>query len=204
MTTIYTGIDFQSTGKKNNKKKDNKIVISCVSRLRPRKGHKYLIEALELINKKLKNVEVWIVGEGEMREALEKQVKASSCRNIEFLGERNDVAKLLSQSDIYVLPTTSDTLPIAIIEAMFANKAIITTNVGGIPEIIQDQQTGLIVEPGDAQQLAEKLLLLLNDPELRDNLAENAKAFAKKYLTDKIMAEKVEEIYQSFCTEVKK
>ena len=205
MTTIYTGIDFQSADKKkNNIKKNNKIVITCVSRLRPRKGHKYLFEALALIKSELKDVDVWIVGDGEMKEVLEKQVKGLSCRNIKFLGERNDVAKLLSQSDIYVLPTTSDTLPIAIIEAMFASKAIITTNVGGIPEIIQDQHTGLIVEPGDAQQLAEKLSLLLSDPGLRDNLAQNAKAYANKHLTDKNMAKKVEEIYQSFCTGVKK
>ena len=205
MTTIYTGIDFQSEDKKNNNsKKNKKVVITCVSRLRPRKGHKYLFEALALIKDELKNVEVWIVGDGEMKEVLEKQVKALPCKNIKFLGERNDVAKLLGQSDIYVLPTTSDTLPIAIIEAMFANKAIITTNVGGIPEIIQDQHTGLIVEPGDVQQLADKLSLLLSDSGLRDNLAQNAKAFAKKHLTDMIMAKKVEEIYLLSCTEVEK
>ena len=173
-------------------------MITCVSRLRPRKGHKYLFEALASIKSELKNVDVWIVGDGEMREELEEQVQALGLTNISFLGESNKIPELLGQSDIFVLPTTSDTLPIAIIEAMFAKKAIITTNLGGITEIIQDHYTGLIAEPGNSQQLAEKLSLLLDDQALRETLAENAKAFAKKHLRSKNMAKKIEEIYQSF------
>ena len=90
------------------------------------------MKLLPLLKSELKNVDVWIVGDGEMREELEEQVQALELTNISFLGERNDIPELLGQSDIFVLPTTSDTLPIAIIEAMFANKAIITTNLGGI------------------------------------------------------------------------
>ena len=199
MTTVYTGIDFKL---RNNKGRvmtpDDKLVITCVSRLRPRKGHKYLFEALASIKSELKNVDVWIVGDGEMREELEEQVQALGLTNVSFLGESNKIPELLGASDIFVLPTTSDTLPIAIIEAMFAKKAIITTNLGGITEIIQDHYTGLIAEPGNSQQLAEKLSLLLDDQALRETLARNAKAFAKKHLKSKNMVKKIEEIYQSF------
>ena len=201
MTTVYTGIDFNLDIKqKINTTPDNKTVITCISRLRPRKGHKYLFEALALIKSKLTNVDVWIVGDGEMREELENQVQALQLSNVFFLGVRNDISELLSQSDIFVLPTTSDTLPIAIIEAMFANKAIITTNQGGIPEIIQDHYSGLIAEVGNSQQLAEKLLLLLSDSALRETLAQNAGTFAEKHLTSTNMIKKIEEIYQSFYT----
>jgi glycosyltransferase involved in cell wall biosynthesis len=201
MTTVYTGIDFNPDNKQKTKTtSDDKTVITCISRLRPRKGHKYLFEALALIKSKLINVDVWIVGDGEMREELENQVQALQLSNVSFLGVRNDIPELLSQSDIFVLPTTSDTLPIAIIEAMFANKAIITTNQGGIPEIIQDHHSGLIAEVGNSQQLAEKLSLLLSDSALRETLAQNAGTFAEKHLTSTSMIKKIEEIYQSLNT----
>ncbi len=201
MTTVYTGIDIKSMNKqKTLTTPKDRTVITCISRLRPRKGHKYLFEALALIKSQLKNVDVWIVGDGEMREELENQVQALQLSNVSFLGVRNDISELLSQSDIFVLPTTSDTLPIAIIEAMFANKAIITTNQGGIPEIIQDYHSGLIAETGNSQQLAEKLSLLLSDSVLRETLAKNAGTFAEKHLTSTSMIKKIEEIYQSLNT----
>ncbi|MEK5036978.1 glycosyltransferase family 4 protein [Sporosarcina sp. FSL K6-3457] len=197
ITTIYTGIDFKSV----TVQKTQKTIITCISRLRPRKGHKYLFEALDLLKKDLDNVDVWIVGDGEMRNELENQVKALRLNNVSFLGKRKDIVELLCQSDIFVLPTTSDTLPIAIIEAMFANQAIITTNQGGIREIIEDHHSGLIAESGNSQQLAEKLSLLLSDPALRKTLAKNAREFAEENLTSTNMVKRVEEIYQSFYKE---
>ncbi|PFP28980.1 glycogen synthase [Bacillus sp. AFS073361] len=195
ITTVHTGIDF---GVGNFQKKSrNKTVITCIARLRPRKGHKYLFEALALIKDKLKNVEVRIVGDGEMRKDLEKQVKQLRLKNITFLGSRNDIPKLLSESDIFVLPTTSDTLPLSIIEAMFSNQAILTTNCGGIPEIIEDNYSGIIVEPANYKQLADKLLLLLQKKSLREELAQNAYAYAQRHLTVNKMVRKIEEVYQS-------
>jgi glycosyltransferase involved in cell wall biosynthesis len=195
MTTVYTGIDF--SGGNNQKKGNKKTVITCVARLRPRKGHKYLFKALALIKDKLENVEVRIVGDGEMRKKLKKQVNKLKLKNVSFLGSREDVPKLLSESDIFVLPTTSDTLPISIIEAMFTNQAILTTNCGGIPEIIKDNYSGFIVEPANPEQLAKKLSLLLRKDSIRKELAGNANAFALQHLTVSKMVQKIEEIYQS-------
>ncbi|MDQ6598215.1 glycosyltransferase family 4 protein [Bacillus salipaludis] len=194
MTTVYTGIDF---GVKKFQNGQKKIIITCVSRLRPRKGHKYLFEALSLLKDDLYNVEVRIVGDGEMREELENQIKKLKLKNVYFLGSRNDIPKLLSQSDIFVQPTLSDTLPISIIEAMFARQAILATNVGGIPEIIQDNYTGLIIEPANPKQLAEKLLLLVQNQLLRVVLAKQAKNFADKQLTVTNMVKKIDKIYRS-------
>ncbi|MEH7308219.1 glycosyltransferase family 4 protein [Neobacillus drentensis] len=198
ITTVYTGIDF---GGRNNQKKSKKsqrnTVITCVSRLRPRKGHEYLFKALALIKDNLKNVEVRIVGDGEMRSTLEKQVSELKLKNVSFLGSREDIPKLLSESDIFVLPTTSDTLPISLIEAMFTNQAILTTNCGGIPEIIKDNYSGFVVEPANPKQLAEKLLLLLRNQSLRKELASNAHEFAQQHLTVNKMVQKIEKIYQS-------
>ncbi|MDR7240109.1 glycosyltransferase family 4 protein [Neobacillus drentensis] len=198
ITTVYTGIDFGGgSNQKKSKKSKRNTVITCVSRLRPRKGHEYLFQALALMKDKLKNVEVRIVGDGEMRMTLEKQVSELKLKNVTFLGSRDDVPKLLRESDIFVLPTTSDTLPISIIEAMFSNQAILTTNCGGIPEIIKDNYSGFIVEPANPKQLAEKLSLLLRKESLRTELAGNAQAFALQHLTVSTMVQRIEEIYQS-------
>ncbi|MCH6264775.1 MULTISPECIES: glycosyltransferase family 4 protein [Neobacillus] len=194
MTTVYTGIQFERV--KAAKQRDS-IVITCVSRLRPRKGHKYLFEALALLKKKLGNVEVRIVGDGEMREELEKQVLDLQLKNVKFLGKRTDIPDLLSESDIFVLPTTSDTLPISVIEAMFAKQAILTTDCGGIPEIIRDEYSGLIAEPANSKQLAKKLLRLVKEQTLRKKLARQARNYAKKQLTVNYMALKIAGIYQS-------
>ncbi|WP_180247653.1 glycosyltransferase family 4 protein [Bacillus sp. AFS031507] len=199
ITTVYTGIDFGGgKNQKKSKKSQRNTVITCVSRLRPRKGHGYLFKALALIKDKLKNVEVRIVGDGEMRNTLEMQVSELNLKNVSFLGSREDIPKLLSESDIFVLPTTSDTLPISLIEAMFANQAILTTNCGGIPEIIKDNYSGLIVEPANPKQLAEKLSLLLRKESLRRELAGNAQSFAQQHLTFSNMTQRIEKIYQSF------
>jgi glycosyltransferase involved in cell wall biosynthesis len=194
MSTVYTGIDNEVQEFQN---KQNKMIVTCVSRLRPRKGHKYLFEALSLLNNDLSNVEVRIVGDGEMREELENQIRELQLDNVYFLGSRNDVPKLLGQSDIFVLPTTSDTLPISLIEAMFAGQAILATNVGGIPEIILEDDTGLIVEPANPKQLAKKLLLLLQDESLRERLANRTRRFAEKQLTVSNMVNEIDKVYQS-------
>lgn len=196
LETIYTGIEF-SLG--SGKPKDDRIVIACVSRLGPRKGHKILLEALHRIRNQLARVRVRvnIVGDGEMRGELERLASKLRLSDVEFLGHRDDVAGILSKSDIYVLPTTSDTLPISVIEAMFAGKAIVTTRCGGIPELVQHQATGLLAEPGDVTQLADCLLQLLQDRNLIKQLGRNAKQYANAHLTADKMAANIERVYQS-------
>lgn len=194
LETIYTGIDFEPGSKKP---KDNRLVISCVSRLTPRKGHTVLLEALHLIRDDLEHVRVNIVGDGEMRGELERLSEKLRLRMVSFLGHRDDVANILSRSHIYVLPTTSDTLPISVIEAMFAGKAIVSTRCGGIPELLQHQKTGLLAEPGNVKDLAACLLQLVRDRRLVKQLGRSAQDFARTRLTVEKMAAEVERVYRS-------
>ena len=121
MTTVLTGVDLVI---ENTKTRAEKVIITCISRLRPRKGHKYLLEAFSMIQNNSKEAELWIdAAMGRCREELEKYVQTLQVDNVFFLGERKDISNVLSQSDIFVLPTTSDTLPLSIIEAMFAEQA---------------------------------------------------------------------------------
>lgn len=194
LETIYTGIEFKPGSKKP---KDDRLVISCVSRLTPRKGHAILLQALRLIRDDLEHVRVNIVGDGEMRDELERLSSKLGLRRVSFLGHRDDVARILSSSDIYVLPTTSDTLPISVIEAMFAGKAIVSTRCGGIPELLQHQKTGLLAEPGNVKELADCLLQLVRDRRLVKQLGRSAQDFARTHLTAEKMAAEIERVYRS-------
>ena len=194
LETIYTGIEFEPGSKKT---REDRLVISCVSRLTPRKGHAILLQALRLIRDDLRDVRVNIVGDGEMRDELEALASKLGLRRISFLGHRDDIARILGNSDIYVLPTTSDTLPISVIEAMFAGNAIVSTRCGGIPELVQHQQTGLLAEPGNVKELADCLLQLLRDRGLIKQLGRNAQDFAKTHLSAERMSAEIERVYRS-------
>lgn len=194
LETIYTGIEFKLGSKKP---REDRLVIACVSRLTPRKGHAVLLQALRLIRDDLKHVRVNIVGDGEMRGKLERLAAKLGLRRVSFLGHQDDVARILSSSDIYVLPTTSDTLPISVIEAMFAGKAIVSTRCGGIPELIQHQKTGLLAEPGNVNELADCLLQLVRDRRLVNQLGRSAQDFARTHLTVEKMAAEIERVYRS-------
>ena len=193
--TIYTGVNLDVPPRSSEK---DDLVISSVSRMTPRKGHRYLLEALDLIREHLGHVRVLIVGDGDVKRDLEKLANDLNLPNVEFTGYRVDIAQILSGSDIYVHPTTSDMLPISVIEAMFAGQAIITTRINGLVEIIKDGETGLIVDPGNASQIAEKLTWLISHEEERQAMGKRARLYAQQYLRADDMVAKIAELYHVY------
>ncbi|MEJ9227110.1 glycosyltransferase family 4 protein [Priestia aryabhattai] len=198
ITTVITGIDYPVNRREEKETNSQKLVITCVARLGPRKGHNHLFEALSRLKKYTSNVEVLIVGDGQMREKLEKQKKALDLSMVKFLGSRDDVPSILNKTDIFVLPTINDSLPLSIIEAMHSGIAVISTNCGGIPELIKHNKTGIIVEPGSPEQLAHALKFLINHKEARDKMGTNAKVYAKNHLTIDSMIGKIKHLYTDF------
>lgn len=198
ITTVITGIDYPVNQRKEKENSSKKLVITCVARLGPRKGHNHLFEALARLKKYTENVEVLIVGDGQMRAALEKQKKELGLSIVKFLGSRDDVPVILSETDIFVLPTINDSLPISIIEAMHGGTAVISTNCGGIPELIKHNKTGIIVEPGSSEQLAHALKFLIINKEARYNMSKNAKIYAENHLTIDSMIRKIKHVYTNF------
>jgi len=198
ITTVMTGIDYPINQRQEKEKPSHKLTITCVARLGPRKGHNHLFEALSHIKKYTTNIEVLIVGDGQMRKTLEKQKKALGLSMVKFLGSRDDVPLLLNKTDIFVLPTINDSLPLSIIEAMHSGTAVISTNCGGIPELIKHNKTGIIVEPGNSEQLAHALKFLIINKETRNKMSSNAKIFAKNHLTIDSMIGKIKHLYTDF------
>ncbi|WP_282138039.1 glycosyltransferase family 4 protein [Rossellomorea aquimaris] len=194
MVTVHTGIDFQPLPHKYHEN----IILTCVSRLSPRKGHGFLLEALSKVREHLTNVEVWIVGDGVMKEKLLEKAKELKLNNVIFFGKRHDIPHILSMSDIYVLATVNDNFPLSVMEAMFSRQAVISTTCGGIPEMVQHEETGILCEPGNVEQLAQAIKRFITNSEERDKFAKAAESYAHQHLTSQEMTRKIEQIYQAY------
>ncbi|MEM7116217.1 MAG: glycosyltransferase family 4 protein [Chloroflexota bacterium] len=153
----------------------NLLTITSIARLAPQKGHTHLLEALTQVTKTLPQTSVLIAGAGPLRQKLEKQTTQSELQNhVRFLGSvtRTELPNLLNETDIFVLPSYWEGLPVSLIEAMSASKAFVVTDVGGNPELIHDGQNGFVVPPANAQALAQALITLGQDKTLREKMGQ--------------------------------
>jgi glycosyltransferase involved in cell wall biosynthesis len=141
-------------------------LLVAVGNLYPVKGHRHLIDALALLAGRHPNVHLAISGRGDLADALATQAAAHHLSSrVHFLGLRPDVSGILAAADIFVLPSLSEGLPLALLEAMFAGCAIVATNVGDVGVALGDGEAGVLVEPGDAAALAAAIDRLLVGPD---------------------------------------
>ncbi|MGB9980641.1 glycosyltransferase family 4 protein [Methanobacterium sp.] len=147
---------------------DTKTII-FVGNLRPEKGLIYLIEAMEHITNKDVNTQLLIVGGGPQEESLKKLVNKLNIKGVLFLGEvtNDEVPFYLKNSDIFVLSSLQEGFPNVLLEAMALGLPVVATDVCGITEIIEDGKNGFIVRPKNSKEIAEKILLLLDNDNLR-------------------------------------
>ena len=142
------------------------------ARLDRQKGHATLLEALT----GMPHVTVLLAGEGPARRCLEDEARSQGVADrVHFLGHRDDVRTLMAQADVVVLPSVAEGLPLVLLEAMAAGRPIVATAVGGVPEIVEDRVTGLLVPPGDAPALAAAVLSVLADPRAARELGERGR-----------------------------
>ena len=167
------------------------IVITFIGRLIAVKGVDLLIEAVKNINYE---IEVLIVGDGPERKNLEDMVKNYGLqKKVNFAGWRTDIPAILGATNIFVLPSYSEGLPIALLEAMAAGKACVVTDIG-LP--VKDGEDAIVVKPGDVKELRRAIETLIEDKELREKLGNNAKNKAIKFSWDKT-AEKYCNLFNS-------
>lgn len=185
---------------------NGKKVIACAARLVLEKGQLVLLEALKELKKKRKDWVCWMIGEqyawDNFREVLETKTRALNLQDdVRFLGNRHDVPALLKKADIFVLPSLLENLPFAIIEAQLAGMPIVSTNVGGIPEMIVHGKTGLLTPANDSKQLAQNLKTVLDNYYLRGNLARNARTFGLKAWSHERMVDQTVNLYEELLQE---
>ena len=172
-------------------------VVGTVSSLTPHKGQGFLIQAAAKIRDTYPATRFLIVGDGPLRRDLEEQALESDLQSsLIFTGTRRDIPDLLSLMDIFVLPSSSrEGLGIAIIEAMAMGKPTVATNIGGIPEVIQDGETGLLVPPGDSAALAKAVIELVDNPDRAKAMGKKGRNRFTQKFTRKTMLSKIENLY---------
>lgn len=205
ITVIYNGTSInkfklQSIKQREQIRKtlgiEDKIVLSFTARLRPAKGHKYLLEAISIIKNQYPRVVLLLIGDGVLRyelDTLTRQLNIES--NVRFLGQRTDIPDLLSVTDIYVHSSVEEGFGIAIIEAMAAGLPVVATNVGGIPEIITNNINGILVPSENPQAFVDSISYLIEHPKNRKILAEKGKQHVETTFTDDVMIKKYMEVY---------
>jgi len=209
---VHNGIDvtwFESqnlsfTEKKRNEYReeileiDDKVTaILSVAELHERKGLKYLIGAIEELIKAGENCKLILAGTGPEAENLKKLIKEKKLTDhIKSLGFRKDISHLMAACDIFVLPSLKEAFGLVLIEAMTAKLPIIASNVGGIPEIIEDGINGLLVTPKNKKKLAQAIKKYIDSPELTEKFIEIGYQKAKENFDAKMMAKNTETIYE--------
>jgi len=171
-------------------------VIGTAAVLAERKGHKYLFDAVRTLKERFPRIRLLVAGEGPQGSELrELAARLGLDKEIIFLGFRGDVPQLLNTLDVFVLASLKEGLGVALLEAACAGRPIVATNVGGIPEIVKDGETGLLVPPADSRSLAERLAYLIEHPEQARNLGSNARAFVRGRFSVKTMVESYIRLY---------
>ncbi len=143
-------------------------VVGNVAALVPHKGQRHLIEAAAIVVTRVPDARFVIAGEGELRPALERQIKDHHLEKHVFLaGFRPDILSVHKGFDIFVMSSVTEGLGTSLLDAMACGKPIVATTAGGMPEVVADGATGLLVPPRDHQSMAEAIVKLLTNPELR-------------------------------------
>jgi len=179
---------------------DDEVLVLTVQRLHPRKGLECLLKALGIVVRENSKVKIVIVGEGPEREKLESLAgKLHITRNVTFLGsvDHTDLPKVYAACDIFVLHTLYEAFGIVLVEAMASCKPVVSTNVGGVPEIVQNGKTGLLVPPRNSNLLAKAILLLASDEILRRTMGKEGRKIVEKRYDWSVIVERYLDLYSS-------
>jgi glycosyltransferase involved in cell wall biosynthesis len=171
-------------------------IVGVVGRLEPEKGHPTLIDAWPCVLQAVPNAYLLIVGEGSRREALEHQVAQLGIGSrVIFTGRRDDVPAVTAALDVAVLPSYREAQGLTILEAMALSRPVVASNVGGIPEMVEDGRTGLLVPPYDPEALAAAITRLLVDHSLADVLARAGHDLVHERFCLELTVRSIEDLY---------
>jgi len=179
------------------------FVYGTIARFGLFKGHSFLISAFEKVKKQVASAHLILVGDGLLKEEIQKQVaKAGLDESVHFLGQRDNIAEIYKAIDVFVLPSIgSEGMPRVILEAMAAGVPCVATKVGGIPEIVSGEDVGFLVPPGDENALAEVMLKLAKMPEKkRQKLIGKAQDEIRRFYAHEVVREKLRNLYETELT----
>jgi glycosyltransferase involved in cell wall biosynthesis len=171
-------------------------VVGNVAALVPHKGQRYLIEAAQLVIRQLPDARFVILGEGELRDHLEKQVRDHHLeKHVLLPGFRTDVLGCIKGFDVFAMSSVTEGLGTSLLDAMACARPIVATRAGGIPEIVEDEVNGLLVPIRDHHALAAAIVRALKDPALRQRMGEAGLARANDRFTVERMVSETADVY---------
>lgn len=171
---VRCGVDIATWPRRNVTADPGPLRVLSVGRLHPQKAHQILLQAVGLLRDRGCPVQVTLVGEGSTRHDLERQVHGLRLEDqVQLVGAvgQSEIAEYFRSHDVFCLASVSEGLPVVLMEAMAAGLPVVTTRITGVPELVDDGRTGLLVPPARADLLADALQRVLEDPGLRDDLA---------------------------------
>lgn len=178
---LLSDVDRLNWRRQEGFREDNLLFVA-VGRLTAQKNHDLLLQAFVSIANDFPHAELLIVGEGELRSYLTARAVALGVSSkVRFLGLRSDVTSILAASDVFVMTSDWEGNPISVMEALAAGKPVVATQVGGVPELIQQDRTGLLVPPCDVATLAAAMQRLGSEFELRRAMGDAAKRHASQF-----------------------
>lgn len=210
MITIYNGIEISNVAlsvdlvqkKKDIGYKNNEMIVGTVGRLDPVKNYKVLLRSAAIITQDMPNVKFLFVGDGPAAEGLKSLTQELGLNSrVIFLGQREDVPELLKIMDVFALPSLSEGLSKAILEAMAAGLPVVATNVGGNPELVIENQTGFLVPSGDPQGLANAIIYLLKNHEQAKRMGMSGQEMVRQHFSLEKMIKSYENLYLSLLTD---
>jgi len=177
-------------------------VISTIGRLSPQKGQRDFLESAARVLKAVPNAMFLVLGDGPAKEELRDLCRSLNIQDaVSFLGHQRDVAAFMAMSDAIVLASVREGLPYVLLEALTLARPVVATQVGGVPELVQDGETGLLVPPHRPDRLAEAILYLLRNPAEATRLGQKGQERVLREFTAEAMARKTAKVYQEVLSE---
>ncbi|MRD74004.1 glycosyltransferase family 4 protein [Rhodocyclus tenuis] len=206
VTSIPTGVDLKSFKARRNRESvrcelgldPHHFAVLMVGVIRAVKRHEVALRAFSVLHKQLPNARLLLAGEGPMRQGMEELAQSLGLQDaVQFLGHREDIPDLMSAADCLLLTSRSEGVPQVLTQGLYCGIPTVATAVGGVPEVILHEKTGLLVPAEDVNGITAALLRLHSDQALRIRLAATGKAHVAEKFSLEAMANATERLYEN-------
>lgn len=209
---LYSGIplegipmitaEWRQTFRREQAASDRDIIIGVVGRLESHKGHIDAFVALDIVRKKHPTAYLWVIGDGRFQEELTKWVHNHNMEDaVRFLGYRRNVLELIQCLDIQLFPSHQEGTPSTLFESMAVGNVAVASTADGQGEVLEDGRTGLLFEPGDTARMAQQLIRVIEEPELRKRMKADSMKAIRNY-DMRVCLETMEKTYESMVKRV--
>lgn len=193
---VYNGVDPDVFRPRVGPRVEGPVRLIYTASLGARKDHHTLLRALTWLRRRGLEIRAWLVGDGPERSALVRAAQELGIHDaVEFTGERRDIPALLRQSDVFVATPRDEAFGLNILEAMASGLPVVATRTGGIPEVVQEMVTGLLVNVGDDQGVAAGILKLVEDSALAERLGQAGRRRAVERFSGKVYVERLQALW---------